>query len=52
MGRNRYCGGKNKIFRFIEVKTVVSSSSSADKYATDRYRPEENVHYQKLKEIV
>ena len=29
---------KNKIFRFIEVKTVVSSSSSADKYETDRYQ--------------
>ena len=42
---------KDKIFRFIEVKTVVSSSSSADKYATDRYRPEENVHYQKLKRL-
>jgi len=49
---------KDKIFRFIEVKTVVSSSSSpacrrgrADKYETNRYRPEENVHYQKLKRL-
>ena len=51
MGRNRHCGGKDKVLRFIEVKTVVSSSSSADKYETDRYRPEENVHYQKLKRL-
>ena len=36
--------GKDKILRFIEVKTVVS-------YETDRYRPEENVHYQKLKRL-
>ena len=35
---------KDKIFRFIEVKTVVS-------YETNRYRPEENVHYQKLKRL-
>ena len=42
---------KDKIFRFIEVKTVVSSSSLADKHETDRYRPEENVHYQKLKRL-
>ena len=35
---------KDKILRFIEVKTVVS-------YETDRYRPEENVHYQKLKRL-
>ena len=49
---------KDKTFRFIEVKTVVSSSSSpvcqrgrADKYKTSRYRPEENVHYQKLKRL-
>ena len=42
---------KDKIFHFIEVKTVVSSSSSADKYGTDKYQPEENVHYQKLKRL-
>ena len=35
---------KDKIFRFIEVKTVVS-------YETTKYRPEENVHYQKLKRL-
>ena len=35
---------KDKILRFIEVKTVVSC-------ATDKYRPEENVHYQKLKRL-
>jgi len=35
---------KDKIFRFIEVKSIVS-------YETDRYRPEENVHYQKLKRL-
>ena len=35
---------KDKILRFIEVKTVVSRE-------TDRYRPEENVHYQKLKRL-
>ena len=35
---------KDKIFRFIEVKSIVS-------YETNRYRPEENVHYQKLKRL-
>ena len=35
---------KDKIFRFIEVKTVVSRE-------TNKYRPEENVHYQKLKRL-
>ena len=35
---------KDKIFHFIEVKTVVSRE-------TDKYRPEENVHYQKLKRL-
>lgn len=35
---------KDKVLRFIEVKTVVS-------HETDRYRPEENVHYQKLKRL-
>ena len=35
---------KDKILRFIEVKTVVS-------YETCKYRPEENVHYQKLKRL-
>ncbi len=35
---------KEGILRFIEVKTIVS-------YETDRYRPEENVHYQKLKRL-
>ena len=38
---------KDKVLRFIEVKTVVSVVS----YETDRYRPEENVHYQKLKRL-
>jgi len=42
---------KDKIFRFIEVKSIVSSSSSADKYETSGHRPEENVHYQKLKRL-
>ena len=35
---------KDKILRFIEIKTVVS-------YETCKYRPEENVHYQKLKRL-
>jgi putative endonuclease len=35
---------KDKVLHFIEVKSVVSC-------ATDKYRPEENVHYQKLKRL-
>lgn len=35
---------KEGVLRFIEVKTVVSC-------VTDRYRPEENVHYQKIKRL-
>ena len=35
---------KDKIFRFIEVKSIVS-------YETSGHRPEENVHYQKLKRL-
>lgn len=35
---------KSEIFHFIEVKTVVSRE-------TNKYRPEENVHYQKLKRL-
>ena len=35
---------KDRGFRFIEVKSIVS-------YETNRYRPEENVHYQKLKRL-
>lgn len=35
---------KDKAVHFIEVKTVVS-------YETDKYRPEENVHYQKFKRL-
>ena len=35
---------KSQIIHFVEVKTVVS-------HETDRYRPEENVHYQKLKRL-
>ena len=35
---------KDKVFRFIEVKSIVS-------YETNGHRPEENVHYQKLKRL-
>lgn len=42
---------KNNSLHFVEVKSVVSSSSSADKYETDRYMPEENVHSWKLKRL-
>jgi len=35
---------KDRVFRFIEVKSIVS-------YETSEHRPEENVHYQKLKRL-
>ena len=35
---------KDRDFRFIELKSIVS-------YETSEHRPEENVHYQKLKRL-
>lgn len=43
---------KDKIFHFIEVKTVVSHETNGSILSImDRYRPEENVHYQKIKRL-
>lgn len=42
---------KERILRFIEVKTVVSYLSANEGDETCNYQPEENVHYQKLKRL-
>ncbi len=43
---------KANVLHFIEVKSVSCESFPKDApYATDKHRPEDNVHYQKLKRL-
>ena len=42
---------KNEMVRFVEVKTVTRETIGQKEDHKDAYRPEDNVHYEKLRRI-